>query len=167
VYSSGPYWGRIVDTRGPRILQICAFILLLSGYSGIQYIFDSGVPSGATTISTFTFCLLVLCGYMTGSGGNGGLTSSVNSTARTFPDKAVSYPHLSGHDLNSKSSFTAWFSNRNRNIGIWPVGFSFLFHIAHCIRREHIIVLTAPRVWDVNTDGAGLLFRASYPTAPD
>jgi hypothetical protein len=26
---------------------------------------------------------------MTGSGGNGGLTSSVNSTAKTFPDKAV------------------------------------------------------------------------------
>jgi hypothetical protein len=26
---------------------------------------------------------------MTGSGGNGGLTGSVNSTAKTFPDKAV------------------------------------------------------------------------------
>lgn len=88
VYSSGPYWGRIVDSRGPRILHICAFILLLAGYSGIQYIFDSGIPSGAKTISTFTFCLLVICGYMTGSGGNGGLTSSVNTTAKTFPDRA-------------------------------------------------------------------------------
>jgi MFS family permease len=89
VYSSGPIWGRLVDTRGPRILLASAFLFLLTGYSGMRYIFDSGVPTSATTISTFTFCLLVACNYMTGAGGNGGLASSVNATAKTFPDKAV------------------------------------------------------------------------------
>ncbi|KAF9460956.1 major facilitator superfamily domain-containing protein [Collybia nuda] len=88
VYSSGPFWGRIVDTRGPRILLISAFIFLLIGYSGMRHIYDAGVPTSATTISTFTFCLLVACNYLTGAGGNGGLASSVNATARTFPDKA-------------------------------------------------------------------------------
>ncbi|GLB33202.1 putative MFS general substrate transporter [Lyophyllum shimeji] len=88
VYSSGPIWGRIVDLRGPRILLASSFALLLAGYSGIRYIYDSGIPASSTTISTFTFCVLVVCSFMTGSGGNAGLTSAVNSTAKTFPDKA-------------------------------------------------------------------------------
>ncbi|KAG5643241.1 hypothetical protein DXG03_001290 [Asterophora parasitica] len=88
VYSSGPFWGRIVDLRGPQILLVSAFALLLTGYSGIRYIYDSGVPEASTTVSTLTFSLLVLCSFMTGAGGNGGLTSAVNSTAKTFPDKA-------------------------------------------------------------------------------
>ncbi|TFK35096.1 major facilitator superfamily domain-containing protein [Crucibulum laeve] len=88
VYSSGPIWGRIVDTRGPRILLVGAFLLLLSGYSGIRHMFNAGLPEGAKTLSAFSFWLLVTCSYMTGAGGNGGLTSSVNATAKTFPDHA-------------------------------------------------------------------------------
>ncbi|KAG6828069.1 hypothetical protein H0H92_009371 [Tricholoma furcatifolium] len=88
VYSSGPLWGRIVDLRGPRILMTAAFLLLLAGYSGIRHIYDSGLPETATTISTLTSVMLVICGFMTGSGGNAGLTGAVNSTAKTFPDKA-------------------------------------------------------------------------------
>jgi MFS family permease len=91
VYSCGPIWGRIVDKRGPRIPLIGAFILLLLGYSGIKHFFDTGLPDNAqaTKLSHFSFILLVLFSYMSGAGGNGGLTSSVNSTAKTFPDKAV------------------------------------------------------------------------------
>ncbi|KAF8890415.1 major facilitator superfamily domain-containing protein [Infundibulicybe gibba] len=90
VYSSGPVWGRIVDTRGPRLLLALSFIFLFSGYSGIRYLFNSGLPdsNANTTLSTFRFCILVACSYLTGAGGNGGLTSSVNSTAKTFPDRA-------------------------------------------------------------------------------
>ncbi|XP_006457578.1 hypothetical protein AGABI2DRAFT_154754 [Agaricus bisporus var. bisporus H97] len=90
VYSSGPIWGRIVDKRGPRIPLIGAFVLLFLGYSGVKSFFDAGLPGDAQTagLSTFSFILLVFCNYMTGSGGNGGLTSSVNSTAKTFPDRA-------------------------------------------------------------------------------
>lgn len=74
--------------RGPRILLACAFVLLLSGYSGMRHLYDSG-DSMTTTLSTFKFSLLVACSYMTGAGGNGGLTSAVNATAKTFPDRAV------------------------------------------------------------------------------
>ncbi|KAF8905752.1 major facilitator superfamily domain-containing protein [Gymnopilus junonius] len=88
VYASGPVWGRIIDRRGPRIPLVGAFILLLGGYSGIRYLYDSGVPNGAITISTLTFGALVAFGCMTGAGGNAGLVSAVNSTAKTFPDKA-------------------------------------------------------------------------------
>ncbi|KAF8075791.1 hypothetical protein FPV67DRAFT_383125 [Lyophyllum atratum] len=88
VFSSGPVWGRMVDLHGPRILLASAFVLLLTGYSGMRFIFDSGIPESSTSISTFMFAILVLCSFMTGAGGNGGLTSAVNSTAKTFPDKA-------------------------------------------------------------------------------
>lgn len=90
VYSSGPIWGRIIDLRGPRIPLTGAFLCLLGGYSGIRYLYNSGLPSGANTISTLTFCALIAFGFMTGAGGNGGLVSAVNSTAKTFPDQAVS-----------------------------------------------------------------------------
>ncbi|KAF9442283.1 MFS general substrate transporter [Macrolepiota fuliginosa MF-IS2] len=88
VYSSGPIWGRIVDRKGPRVPLIAAFFLLLTGYSCIKLFFDAGLPEGVTTMATLNFGLLVLCSYMTGAGGNAGFTGSVNSTAKSFPDKA-------------------------------------------------------------------------------
>ncbi|KDR74212.1 hypothetical protein GALMADRAFT_249944 [Galerina marginata CBS 339.88] len=88
VYSSGPIWGRIVDSRGPRILLVCAFLFLLGGYSGIRYLYDTGLSPGVKSLSTFGVCILVLFSFTTGAGGNGGLTSSVNSTAKSFPDQA-------------------------------------------------------------------------------
>ncbi|KAF8812968.1 hypothetical protein BYT27DRAFT_7085677, partial [Phlegmacium glaucopus] len=35
-YCSAPVWGRIVDSRGPRIIFIVSFAFLLGGYSGIK-----------------------------------------------------------------------------------------------------------------------------------
>ncbi|KAF9546306.1 MFS general substrate transporter [Agrocybe pediades] len=88
VYTSGPLWGRIVDKRGPRILLASGFVLLLGGYSGMRYLYNTGLPPGVESISFLGLCVLVLFSFMTGTGGNGGLTSAVNSTAKTFPDKA-------------------------------------------------------------------------------
>ncbi|KAK2459401.1 hypothetical protein APHAL10511_008588 [Amanita phalloides] len=88
VYSSGPIWGRFVDLRGPRIPLLSAFFLLLIGYYGIRHIYDQGLSPGETTVSVFTFILLVLFGLMSGAGGNAGIASAINSTAKTFPDSA-------------------------------------------------------------------------------
>lgn len=90
VYGTAPLWGRIVDTRGPRILLAIGFVSLLAGYNGIRYFFDIGLPQGATDLSTVAFCTLVFCGFLTGIGGNGGLGSAMNSTAKSFPDGLVS-----------------------------------------------------------------------------
>ncbi|KAG6918742.1 hypothetical protein DXG01_011933 [Tephrocybe rancida] len=87
-YSTAPVLGRIIDRRGPRILLALAFVMHLGGYSGMKSIFDSGVPGTSSSISTLTFCTLVLCSYMTGVGGNAALTSAINTVAKTFPDKA-------------------------------------------------------------------------------
>ncbi|KIJ58487.1 hypothetical protein HYDPIDRAFT_44450 [Hydnomerulius pinastri MD-312] len=90
VYSSGLVWGRIVDLRGPRIPLIGASICLLFGYSGIKRIYGDGV-GGGTTVSALHFAVLVVCGFMTGLGGNAGPGAAVNTTARSFPDTARNY----------------------------------------------------------------------------
>lgn len=89
VYSTAPFWGRIVDSRGPRILLALAFFSLLIGYNGLRLFYDQGVSEGETDISKLTFGALVVCGFLTGIGGNGGLTSAMNSTAKSFPDSLV------------------------------------------------------------------------------
>jgi MFS family permease len=88
VYSSGPFWGRIVDTRGPRIPLAFAFLFLFFGYTGIRHFYDAGVAEGST-LSSFSLGLLIVCSFMTGAGGNAGFTGAINSTAKSFPDKAV------------------------------------------------------------------------------
>ena len=89
MYTSGPFWGRIVDSRRPRIVLLFSFALLLGGYSGIKHFYDSGLPAGTSTLPAFGFYLLVLCNFLTGSGSVGGITSSLNSTVKSFPDRVV------------------------------------------------------------------------------
>ncbi|KAJ7775723.1 major facilitator superfamily domain-containing protein [Mycena maculata] len=87
VYSSGPFWGRIVDVRGPRIPLGFSFVFLSLGYTGIRHFYDAGVPADST-LSNLNLGLLIACSFMTGAGGNAGFTGAVNSTAKSFPDKA-------------------------------------------------------------------------------
>ncbi|KAF8812677.1 MFS general substrate transporter [Phlegmacium glaucopus] len=90
-YLSCSVWGRIVDSRGPRIVLIVSFAFLLGGYSGIKYFYDSGLLPNTNTLPALSFYLLVLCSFLTGSGGMGGLTSSMNSTVESFPDGARAF----------------------------------------------------------------------------
>lgn len=68
-----------------------AFIALLVGYNGIRHFYDAGLPEGKTDIPFISFIALVVCSFMTGAGGNGGLASAMNATAKSFPDSAVSF----------------------------------------------------------------------------
>lgn len=70
-----------------RRLLAAAFLFLLIGYSGIRYFYDSPDTGNTERLSNFSFSILVFCSFLTGAGGNGGLTSSVNATAKTFPDQ--------------------------------------------------------------------------------
>ncbi|KAK7689991.1 hypothetical protein QCA50_006633 [Cerrena zonata] len=88
VYGTAPLWGKLVDAKGPRILLVIGFVFLLSGYLGIRHLYDVGLPEGVADLSTVAFGALVLCGFMTGIGGNGGLASSMNVTAKSWPDRA-------------------------------------------------------------------------------
>jgi len=89
MYLSAPFFGKLVDARGPRASLVSAFFLLLGGYIGIRTLYDGGTDAAGHSLSTAHFVLLVLCGFCTGLGGDAGLTSAVNTSAKTFPDKAV------------------------------------------------------------------------------
>ncbi|KAJ6451837.1 major facilitator superfamily domain-containing protein [Mycena vitilis] len=87
LYSTGPLWGRIVDTRGPRIPLALSFVFLLFGYTGIRFFFDAGVVEGST-LSSISMVLLVACSFMTGAGGHASFAGALNSTAKTFPHQS-------------------------------------------------------------------------------
>lgn len=86
----GPLFGRIADSRGPRMLLFGAFISLISGYMGMKLLYDSGLPPDVKALPNLIFGALILCSLLTGLGGSLAYTASVNSTAKTFPDTAVS-----------------------------------------------------------------------------
>ena len=50
--------------------------------------YDDGI-SDASTISVMHFALLVVCGFMTGLGGNAGIGAAINTTAKSFPPSSV------------------------------------------------------------------------------
>lgn len=89
VYTSGPIWGRIVDRKGPRIPLIGASICLFIGYLGIKQMYDDGIGANGSTVSAVHLALLVACSFMTGLGGNGGLSAAINTTAKSFPSSSV------------------------------------------------------------------------------
>ncbi|KAE9405843.1 MFS general substrate transporter [Gymnopus androsaceus JB14] len=90
VYLSSPFWGMIVDKTGPKPNMFAGFCLLLMGYLGIRVIYDTGLTQDSNkeseSVSTATFLLLVLFSIMTGVGGNGGYSASLNVVAKSFPD---------------------------------------------------------------------------------
>ncbi|KZV69069.1 MFS general substrate transporter [Peniophora sp. CONT] len=88
VYISGPFTGRIMDSRGPRPLLIVAFIALLCGYLGIRATYDRGLEDGEKTLSRAHLFALIFCSYLTGMGGNSAMSTAMNSTAKSFPDSS-------------------------------------------------------------------------------
>lgn len=95
VYSTGPIWGRMVDRRGPTMALVLACLFLFTGYSGIRTVYDTGLPTDGGAdfaegeLPQTRLILLVLCGFLSGAGGNGGLTAAINTTAKSFPDRTV------------------------------------------------------------------------------
>jgi hypothetical protein len=61
--------------------------MLLTGYSGIRMFYNGG--DSTTQLSSIALGLLVLCSFLTGMGGNGGLTASMNANAKSWPEKRV------------------------------------------------------------------------------
>ena len=85
-----------MDSRGPRILLVSAFLFLISGYLGMKSSYDSGPPPETKSLPDFIFFTLIPCSesLLVGSGGSSTYTASVNSTAKTFPDSVVSPSEL-------------------------------------------------------------------------
>ncbi|WVQ75306.1 hypothetical protein IAR50_004922 [Cryptococcus sp. DSM 104548] len=89
VYTTGPLWGKIVDSRGPRIPLLVGGLCCLVGYSLVHAFYTHAIslpPPSSSDISTPRLALLMFSMFLTGCGGSAGLTSAVNATAKSFPD---------------------------------------------------------------------------------
>lgn len=168
MYTTGPVWGRIVDSRGPRILLSCAFVFLLGGYMGMRFLYDAGLPEGIKSLPTLSFVTLVLCSYLTGAGGNGGLTSSVNSTAKTFPDHMVSRTAIQLSFLRAQYSdhffifaFSARHNHRTGHLRLWSLRLPLLHDFAHVLPRKHFYVPFHPGCRHRLSHDPGLLFHST------
>ncbi|KAG9095268.1 hypothetical protein FS749_010777 [Ceratobasidium sp. UAMH 11750] len=89
VYCSGPFWGRVVDARGPRMPLLVAFMLLLFGYTGIRMFYMGAITMSDSSIAKFNggVAALSFFGLCTGIAGNAGITSAMNTAAKSFPDR--------------------------------------------------------------------------------
>ncbi|WVQ83780.1 hypothetical protein IAT38_005924 [Cryptococcus sp. DSM 104549] len=89
VYLSGPAWGVIVDSRGPRIPLLAGGLCCLVGYSVVHAFFTHAIPlriNPTDEPSHFRLSILLFAMFLTGCGGSAGLASGVNAVAKSFPD---------------------------------------------------------------------------------
>lgn len=154
-----------MDAKGPRILLVIGFVFLLSGYLGIRHLYDVGLPEGVADLSTVAFGALVLCGFMTGIGGNGGLASSMNVTAKSWPDRAVRalfpYSIWTICDLGKTESNYDW----SRIVRIRSLSLPVLNPRTYILPGRHFRVPASPSDRYFVPYGLGLLLRPTYPFA--
>ncbi|KAG9105291.1 hypothetical protein FRC07_009422, partial [Ceratobasidium sp. 392] len=89
MYCSGPFWGRVVDSRGPRVALLIAFTLLFFGYNGIRIFYTGAIMLSDSSTAKFNggVAALSFFGLCTGIAGNAGITSAMNAAAKSFPDR--------------------------------------------------------------------------------
>ncbi|KAJ7165628.1 major facilitator superfamily domain-containing protein [Mycena crocata] len=181
VYVCGPLSGRVVDARGPRILFALSLVFLFLGYTGIRHFYDAGVPA-ASTLSGFSLALLVACSFLTGAGGDCGYTSAINSTAKSFPDKARATTMglvVSGYGLSAFVFTTLARSLFPGNISslllllsygtplLAVVGFFFvravpLSVVEHANTTPHCAIEPSGKEEEVNVHGRALLLSPEF-----
>ncbi|KAG0287400.1 hypothetical protein BGZ97_007103, partial [Linnemannia gamsii] len=77
LFLSGPLFGRLVDSQGPRTVGCVAAALLFTGYAGLSWTY-SGVFKSFGFLTSFLFLILV------GMGSQAGYMTSVSTNAHNF-----------------------------------------------------------------------------------
>ncbi|KAF8939678.1 hypothetical protein BGZ47_008082 [Haplosporangium gracile] len=77
LFLSGPLFGRLVDSKGPRTVGLLSAALLVAGYSGLSLTY-SGAFSSFGFFTSFLFLILV------GMGSQAGYMTSVSTNAHNF-----------------------------------------------------------------------------------
>lgn len=88
VYGTAPFMGKLVDYKGPKPLLLISFVCLLVGYLGMRQYYIAGLPHDAAHLTSLSFAFLVVLAFFAGFGGNGGIMSAMNATAKSWPDNA-------------------------------------------------------------------------------
>ncbi|ODN91358.1 hypothetical protein L198_05869 [Cryptococcus wingfieldii CBS 7118] len=137
VYTTGPLWGKIVDSRAMLISSsplLTGGICCLLGYSLVHAFYTHSIPirsSSSSDISTPRLAFLMLSMFLTGAGGSAGLGSAVNAVAKSFPDAtraSATGAVLAGFGLSaflfSFLGHLVWPSDSGGLLGLLAVGTS-------------------------------------------
>ena len=89
VYASAPFFGKLADSRGPRLALAISFVLLSIGYLGIKGVYDSS-EDNPEPVAGGTLFTLILFGLLSGIGSNAGYSAALNTVAKSFPNIVVS-----------------------------------------------------------------------------
>lgn len=76
----------------------------------MKQLYDSGLPPRVNTLPILIFVALIVCALLAGSGGTAADIATVNTTAKTFPDRMVMSVDTS--ILNHHSQHPAWLHYR-------------------------------------------------------
>jgi len=85
VYASAPFFGKLADSRGPRLSLALSFVLLSIGYLGIKGVYDLS-EDNAEPVAGGTLFTLILFGLLSGIGSNAGYSAALNTVAKSFPN---------------------------------------------------------------------------------
>ena len=140
-YSTGPLHGKLVDARGPRPSLVIAFFTLSFGYLGIKMIFDAGLKEGQERASAMTVTLLVICGFLTGTGGAGGATGALNTVAKSFPEHIVSVQNHLFNPMPMPTPRLSCAENQLYRVGVvwfWTFSLLVLYNRTLGLPWEHL-----------------------------
>ena len=86
---AGPVVGRLVDSRGPRLVLSLGACAILAGYLSIRAIYDGGLGKHSAFNAVGIYGLIA-AEALTGIGSCCALSSSTNSVAKSFQSESVS-----------------------------------------------------------------------------
>ena len=104
-------------------------------------IFEAGLEQGQERASTTTVALLIICGFLTGNGGSGGLASSLNAVAKSFPEHVVSARNLSNSSVPMLTPGSLRVENQLYRVGIIrlrTISFLVLHNRTYGLPWEHL-----------------------------
>ncbi|PWN32787.1 MFS general substrate transporter [Meira miltonrushii] len=81
VYLSGPFWGRLVDKKGPKVALALGAILVAVGYGGLS------VSYGGTIWSSTSLPTLCMFSLFSGLGNSGAFTAAMNAQAKSWKEE--------------------------------------------------------------------------------
>ena len=163
VYGSAPFLGRLADSRGPRLSLALSFLLLLTGYLGVKGVYDAS-GDHAERAKGGTLSILILFGLLTGIGSNAGYSATLNTVAKSFPNKIVS--SSSGPLLLTVLTQPLDIEDDrdgNGYLRLWTIGFRFFYDRAHDLPGKYFRFLANSSGRDGHPDDTWLVPHSPLP----
>lgn len=161
VYASAPFFGKLADSRGPRLSLALSSVLLSIGYLGIKRVYDLS-EDNVEPVAGGTLFTLILFGLLSGIGSNAGYSAALNTVAKSFPNMIVS--------SNSRSATLIILTtllhvendcDRNCHLRLWIIGLPFFYARTHNLPGKYFRFLAHSSSRDGHPDDAWLVLDST------